>query len=170
MPTFRNDTRRVIDHWCLIQHPTEPVQKVLIRFDPGKLVKLKFWVPYAELGLTLVNANQPKCPNTILVSGTYDFAQNVERRFNIEPCDTYIVNIIVQKGGVMLYPGDTAGGVEITQDTDVPFHYRAVFDWEFAPYIRIKGMAAETRATVHAEVDRSATMMKKIGVRSVGGM
>ncbi|MBQ9526903.1 MAG: hypothetical protein IJR68_04765 [Fretibacterium sp.] len=156
MPTFRNDTQRMIDHECLIQSPTERPRKILIRFAPGETKKLTFWIPYQEKGLTLVDANDPKVPNTILVSGTFDFAPGVERRFNLERCDTYNINIIVQKGRLMLFPASANVGVEIAQEADIPYHYRAVFDWEHAPYIRVSGLDAGTRATVHAEVDRGS--------------
>lgn len=165
MPIFRNDTERMIDYECLVQSPTEEPKKILIRFDPGKEYALTFWVPHVPLGLTLVDANQPKVPLTVLLSGTFDFAKDVERRFNIERCDTYILNVIVQSGKVALYPAGTDIAVEIAQDTETPFYYRAVYDWEFAPFIRVKGLDAASKATVHAEVDRGATILRQLGIR-----
>ena len=163
MPTFRNDTKRYIDHWALTQAPTEEPRKMLIRFEPGETKELGFWLPHVKLGLTLVDADWPKVPDTILASGTFDFEPGVERQFNIESCDTYIVNVIVQQGRVMLFPGSSKTGVEIVQETEVPFHYRAVFDWEYAPYLRVTGLEAGTKATVHAEVDRSGMFRARGG-------
>ena len=165
MPTFKNNTTRIVDYECTVQSPTDGPKKILIRFDPGKEVALPFYVPHEKLGLTLVNANQPKVPPTVLLSGTFNFADNVERRFNIELCDTYILNVIVQKGKVALYAAGTDVPVEIAQDAESPYHYRAVYDWEFAPYIRVKGVGAASTATVHAEVDRGATLLKQLGLR-----
>ncbi|MBQ7262463.1 MAG: hypothetical protein IJR14_01970 [Synergistaceae bacterium] len=162
MPTFRNDGAQVVTHKMTIQSPTDPPRRGLIRFDPGAEVALPYWVPYKELGLTLVSED-PKVPDTILASGTFGFDAGMERKFDIEQCDTYIVNVIVQTGRVMLYPGSTKTGVEIVQDADVPFHYRGVYDWEHAPYLRLVGLDAGTRATVHAEVDRSALVLARGG-------
>lgn len=163
MPTFRNDTARWIDHWAVVQHPAEEPRKILVRFAPGEEKGLEFWLPHVKLGLTLVDPDWPKAPNTILTSGTYAFEPGVERKFDIAPCDTYIVNVIVQQGRLMLFPGSGNVGVEIVQSADVPFHYRAVFDWEYAPYLRATGLEAGTRATVHAEVDRAWTIHSRGG-------
>lgn len=166
MPTFKNDTKRYIDHWCTLQAPEGTPQRVLIRFAPGEERRLTFWVPHVRLGLTLVSANDPKTPDTILTSGTYAFEPGVERRFNIEMCDTYAVNIIVQKGRVMLFPADTRTGVEVRQDAEVPFHYRAVFDWEYAPFFRVVGMDEGTECTVHAEINRDYPAIPKGAIPS----
>lgn len=163
MPTFKNETPRYIDHWAMLQTPTGCPERVLIRFAPGEERALAFWVPYVALGLTVVDPDYPVVPNTILVSGTFDFAPGMERRFTIEPCDTYDANVIVQKGRVIVYPGSSTTGVEVNQNAEVPFHFKAVFDWEYAPYLRVVGLEPETRATVHAEVDRDYPTSARIG-------
>ena len=165
MPTFRNDTTHYIDHEALIQSPNDTPKKILLRFKPKEERKLPFWLPYLKLGLTLVDANYPPVPNTILISGSFNFDEGTERKFNIEPCDTYLVTIIVQKGKVAMYPANSATCVEIVENTEVPYHYRATYDWEYTPYLKVVGLEADTVATIHAEVDRDYLVHAKGGVR-----
>ena len=110
-------------------------------------------------------ADYPPVPNTILISGTFNFNNGTERKFDVEPCDTYIVNVIVQKGKVMMYTGNSNIGVEIVEDTDVPYHYKAVMDWEYSPYLKFIGLDDNTVATIHAEVDRDSPAALKSGGR-----
>ena len=149
MPTFKNNTERWKDVILRVDGG-----ELLIRFAPGEEKELTFWVPYQEKGLTLVDADNPKVPETILVSGTFDFDAGMERRFSVPPCDKYIVNVIVQTGSVKLYPGNANAGAELVQATDTPFRYKAVYQWDYAPYLRVAGVEAGTRATIHAEVER----------------
>ena len=165
MPTFKNETTHYIDHTAIIQSPTDEPQKILIRFKPNETRELSFWVPYQQLGLTLVNADYPAVPNTILVSGTFNFEEGTERRFNIEPCDTYRVNVIVQSGKIMMYTGSSPTAVEVSASSEVPYSYDATMDWEFAPYLRFVGREAGTSVTIHAEVEREGKA-KKAGVRT----
>lgn len=162
MPTFRNETKRYIDHVAFLQAPAGVPERVLVRFAPGEEKELPFWVPYAVLGLTLVDPDYPVVPDTVLVSGTFEFQPGIERRFNIEPCDTYTVSIIVQKGRIFVYPGSSKVPVEVVQEEEVPFHYKAVYDWEHAPYLRIVG-GEEARVTVHAEVNREYAVADRRG-------
>lgn len=166
MPTFKNNTSRYIDHEALIQNPTGQPKKILVRFKPDETRELAFWIPYQKLGLTLVSESYPPVPNTILVSGTFNFNQGTVRKFNIEPCDTYIVNVIVQKGKVIMYTGNSPTGVEIAEDANVPYHYKATLDWEYAPYLKLVGLLDDTTATIHAEVDRDYLVNAKAGGRS----
>lgn len=154
MPTFRNDTKRYIDHWCDVSTPMGTSDHILIRFAPGEKRALAFWLPYEMLGLTLVDAMFPPVPDTILISGTFKFGEGDERIFKLKPCDAYVLNVIVQSGAVKVYTGSSPTGVEVREDTATGFHYRAVLDWEFAPFIRIEGLTGGTEATVHAEIDR----------------
>lgn len=166
MPTFKNETTHYIDHEALIQTPSGEPKKILVRFKPNEERGLPFWLPYQKLGLTLINENYPVVPNTILISGNFNFNEGTERKFNIEPCDTYVVNIIVQQGKVKMYTGNSSVGVEIAENIDVPYHYKATFDWEYAPYLRIIGVEADTVATIHAEIDRDYLVNAKVGGRT----
>lgn len=154
MPTFRNDTERYIDHWCSVTTPIGTHDNILIRFAPNEERELTFWLPWKKLGLTLSDPHFPPVPDTILISGTFEFDDGTERKFDVKQCDAYILNVIVQKGRVKLYTGSSPTGVEIRQDADVPYHYRAVLDWEYAPFIVIEGLESGSEATVHAEIDR----------------
>ena len=167
MPTFKNNTSRAITHKAIIQSPEGVPKEVLIKFDPHEEKQLSYWLPYQKLGLTLTSENYPPVPNTILISGTFNFDEGTERKFNIDTCDTYVVNIIVQSGTVIMYPGSTVVGVEISGSVDVPYHYKAVLDWEYAPYLRLVGKEDGTVATVHAEVDRDYLVNAKMGVGRV---
>lgn len=118
MPTFKNNTSRYIDHEALIQNPTGEPKKILVRFQPDETRELPFWLPYQKLGLTLISADFPPVPNTILISGTFNFNNGTERKFDIEPCDTFIVNVIVQKGKVMMYTGNANIGVTANYGSD----------------------------------------------------
>ena len=57
-------------------------------------------------------------------------------------------------------------GLEISEEANVPYHYRATFDWEYAPYLRLVGKNDNTVATVHAEVDRDYLVNAKAGGRT----
>lgn len=166
MPTFKNNSDRYIDHNALIQTPSGEPKKILIRFKPGEERGFPFWVPYQKLGLELVNADYPAVPNTILISGTFNFDEGTERKYNIDSCDTYIVNIIVQSGKVMMYPGNSDVGVVVAENADVPYHYKATLDWEYAPYLKLVGLEADTTVTLHAEVDRDYLVNAKVGGRT----
>ena len=139
MPTFKNDTKHYIDY---------EAKNVLLRFEPNEERGLPFWIPYQKLGLTLVNADYPAVPNTILISGNFNFDNGTERKFNIEPCESYSIDISVQKGKIAMYPSNSAVSVEIEGD------YKATLDWGYAPYLRIKGLEAGTVAAIRAEVYR----------------
>ena len=166
MPTFKNDTRHYIDYEALVQYPNGEPKKILVRFEPGEERGFPFWIPYQKLGLTLINADYPVVPNTILISGNFNFDTGTERRFNIEHCDIYIVNVIVQSGKVAMYPGSSNRCVEIAENTEVPYHYKATFDWEYAPYLRFIGLEDDTVVTIHAEIDRDYLVNAKVGGRT----
>lgn len=166
MPTFKNETTHYIDYEALIQSPSGEPKKILVRFKPNEERGLPFWLPYQKLGLTLVNADYPAVPNTILISGNFNFDEGTERKFNIEPCDTYVVNVIVQKGRVVMYPGNSAVCVEIAENTEVPYHYKATLDWEYSPFLRLIGKENGTVVTVHAELDRDYLVNAKVGGRT----
>ena len=103
MPTYRNNTDLAINYE-----------------SKGKLYSFsdypaKFWVPYQELGLELVNADYPPVPDSIIISGTFRFDYQIERRFNIEHCESYRFKVSVQSGRVKLYAGQSRVGVEIVE-------------------------------------------------------
>ena len=162
MPTFRNDTEYYIDFDDFIIR-NERREHVIVRFKPGEERKLDYWLPYVQAGLTLVDANNPPVPETILISSTYDFTEGLERRFNIPPCDRYIVNIIVQSGAIKFFTGASANYQEVSEDADVPFRYRTVLEWEAAPYIRLLCDKGEAKVTLNAEVLRATIPAQRTG-------
>ena len=163
MPTFKNETEKPVYCEATVRESDGRARRMLIKIAPGKSMELSFWIPWQELGLTLESESYPPVPSTFLVSGTYDFSNGMTRKFDIEPCGAYTLNIIVQTGRVRLYLGGAGGSGEIAEDENEPFHYRAVLDWERAPYFRIEGMADNTRVTVHAEVHRGDMNANRIG-------
>ena len=159
MPTFRNNGKRTVFYNGKIQDPNGKTRDVLVFFDAGKEVGLLFWVPYEQLGLELVSADNPSVPNTVLLSGTFNFNKNTERKFTIEHCDRYILYIIIQNGAVKVYPGNSTIAAEVRANVENPFHYKIVYDWEFAPYLRVVGLEDGTKATIHAEVYREGNVV-----------
>lgn len=154
MPTFKNTGKTLIVYKGIIQEPNEKPKEVLVFFNAGEEVGLKFWVPYEELGLELVSEVSPPLPNTVLLSGTFSFDEGTERKFMIGHCDKYLLNVIVQSGALKVYPGSSKIGVEVREDMEVPYSYKVVYDWEYAPYLRVVGITDDTAATIHAEIYR----------------
>lgn len=154
MPTFKNNTDKAIMHTCKIQPPNGKTQEIIIIAEAGKELMLNFWIPYDRLGLELVSADYPPVPDTVLLSGTFKFDEGTERKYVIEPCDMYTVDVILQSGGLRIYAGSSLSGAEIRSDGEVPYRYHAKYDWEYAPYLRVVGIEDGTEATIHAEVIR----------------
>jgi len=149
MPTFKNETSHYIDY-----EQETGGKKNMLRFKPDEERALPFWLPYQQLGLTLISADYPAVPNTVLISGNFNFDEGTERKFNIEPCDDYALSIIVQSGKIALYHGNSPVSVEVAENIDVPYHYRAKLEWEYAPYLRVVGLENGTTATIHAEIEK----------------
>ena len=155
MPTFRNNGKQAVMYEGTVQYPNDKPRRLLVIIDAGTEKKLNFWIPYEELGLELVSEDNPPVPNTILLSGTFSFDEGTERKFQIGHCDRYELYVISQKGKVKVYQGSSDVGAEVRADTEIPFHYHVVYDWEYAPYLRVVGLEDETQITIHAEVYRS---------------
>ncbi|MBQ3399569.1 MAG: hypothetical protein IJG51_11825 [Synergistaceae bacterium] len=138
MPTFRNDGDRAIIY-------SEPNGKDIIIFDPGKNVQLVHWVPYQRLGLTLVSESYPPVPNTVLISGDFNFTAGMERRFEIEPCQMYTLDIYLVEGSVSVYLGSASTGKVISL---VDYHEK--IEWKNAPYLRVVGGASGAKVSIQA--------------------
>lgn len=154
MPTFKNNTDKAIIYRGIIRPPDREKREVIIIIDAGKEIELNFWIPYDRLGLQLVNENYPPVPDTLLLSGVFKFDAGTERKFTIEPCDMYTVDVILQSGGLKIYAGSSPTGAEIRSDGETPYRYRGEYDWEYAPYLRVTGLDDGTEAVIHAEVRR----------------
>ncbi len=151
MPTFRNDTDIWVDCWPTLWGPEGEKKEVLVRFQPGETRALRFWLPWQEKGLTLVDPDNPPVPMLTLTSGTYEFNLGDEREFQIPKCDRYVLDVIVHFGRVRLFAGNDAVGTEVAKRDIVPWSYRGFFDWERAPRLRMRAVEPHTRATLHAE-------------------
>lgn len=154
MPTFRNETSQAIMYKGTIQPPNGKKQDVLIVIEAGKELGINFWIPHERLGLTLVDENNPPVPNTVFVSGMFKFEEGTERKYSIEPCGMYLVDILVEKGSLKVYAGSSSSGIEMNASYEVPYRYRAKYDWEYAPYLRVVGLEDGTEALIHAEAVR----------------
>jgi hypothetical protein len=154
MPTFRNETTRPVNHNAIIRPPGGTVRNVIVTFPPGSEVPLNFWVPYAQLGLTLVDPAFPPAPENILASGTFPITAGAERLFNIAPCDGYTLDVIAQTGSVVLYIGTGSVGIPISAASPTAYRYRGVQDWEYAPAVKVVGAEAG-EFTLSAEVFRA---------------
>ena len=139
MPTFRNDGERAVIY-------TEPDGKNIIIFDPGKNVQLVHWIPYKRLGLTLVSESYPPVPDSVIISDVFKFSCGMERRFEIEPCKKYLLDIIPMEGNLRLYLGASEKGRVITAG------YSELLDWQNAPYIRVKSDEDGVSATIQASL------------------
>lgn len=157
MPTFKNGGQRVIAYDGIIQSPNDTARRVLVLFDAGMEKKLNFWVPYEQLGLELVDADNPPVSNTVLLSGTFKFDKGTERKFMLDHCDKYMLDIIMQGGRIKVYHGNNDIGAELSAQADISYRYHVINDWEFAPYLRVVGLEDETEATIHAEVYRTGS-------------
>ena len=135
MPTFKNETDKPIQYF---------MDGKIIIFDPGKETALDFWVPYSQLGLTLVDAEYPPVPDSVLISGTFKFAKGMKRIFNISPCNAYALHMDVKSGGVMVYLGTSKNGVSVDGS------YTVTLNWPKVPFIRVEGLADATVAEIQA--------------------
>lgn len=139
---------------CKIQPPDGKRHELIIIAEPKEELMLNFWIPYEKLGLELVDADNPPVPDTVLLSGTFSFDEGTSRKFSIEPCDMYTVDVILQSGGLKIYSGSSNSYAEIRSDGTIPYRYKAKYDWEYAPYLRFVGIEDSTEATIHAEMLR----------------
>ena len=137
MPTYRNNTDLAINY----EHKGH-----LYSFPPHKDYPANFWLPYQGLGLELVSADYPPVPDSILISGTFRFDYQIERRFNIEHCIKYRLKLSMEQGTVRLYTGSSRVAVEVTDSYDV------TLDWDRAPYFRLIGAGGENIVRVDAEM------------------
>ena len=136
MPTYRNNTNNAISYTS---------NGKLYTFPPHKDYAAKFWLPYQELGLELINADYPPVPEKFFISGEFKFNYGIERKFNIGICEKYSLLISMEAGKVKLYTGNSRSGVEIAGD------YATQLEWQYAPYIRLVGLQNGTIAHVRAE-------------------
>lgn len=130
MPTFRNDGERAVIY-------NSPNGKDIIIFDPGKNVQLIHWIPYKKLGLELVSDSYPPVPDTVLISGNFKFTQGMERRFEIEPCKKYTLDIYPVEGSVNLIMGSSKNRKYLSTSSE----YHAEIEWQYAPFLIISGGA-----------------------------
>ena len=136
MPTFRNNGDVAINYTR---------DGNLYSFPPNKNYLCNFWVPYQELGLELVNADYPPVPDSIMLSGTFRFDYEIERRFNFDHCKKYKLKLSVEQGTVKLYAGRSKVGVEINGD------YETVLSWDRAPFVRVIGIDGLNVVRIDAE-------------------
>ncbi len=138
MPTFRNDGERAVIY-------NEPDGKNIIIFDPNKNVQLVHWIPYKRLGLTLVSESYPPVPDSVLISGDFKFTAGMERKFEIEPCQKYQLDIYPVEGTLMVYLGASLKGRLVAT-----VGYHEIIEWKNAPYIRVEGGSNGGSASIQA--------------------
>jgi hypothetical protein len=153
VPTFRNDTNSPITYNAIVHPPGGGVRKVIITIYPEEEKALDFWVPHVKLGLTLVSDTFPPVPESILANGTFAITAGAERKFEIAPCDSYYLDVIAQTGSVVVYIGNANQGVSVSATSPTAYRYHGVQDWEYAPAIKIVGVA-DGSFTLSAEVYR----------------
>ena len=135
MPTFKNETDKPIQYF---------MDGKIVIFDHGKETALDFWVPYSQLGLTLVDAEYPPVPDSVLISGKFKFRKGMKRIFDINPCNAYSLHLEVREGEVMIYPGTSKNGITVSGS------YTTTLNWSKAPFIRAEGLADDTVVEIQA--------------------
>jgi hypothetical protein len=153
MPTFKNNTNRLVEYTAWVRGVSFEPRKLLVSFPAGEEKALSFWVPHVQLGLSLVDANFPPVPNEILANGTFPLTAEATRTFQIAPCDRYSVDLIAQSGRFALFLGSGSLGVEVSATHPTAFRYAGVLDWEHAPHISVVGVE-DGEFTLSAEVWR----------------
>lgn len=139
MPTFKNETNKPIQHF---------MDGKIVIFDPNKETALDFWVPYSQLGLTLVSAEYPPVPESVLISGKFKFSKGMKRIFEINSCNAYSLHLEVREGEAMLYLGTSKNGIAVSGS------YTTTLNWSRVPFIRAEGLADNTTVEIQAvEVD-----------------
>ena len=136
LPTFKNNTDSPK------YYETQGKQYY---FPPKQETGFDIWIPYAQLGLELVNADYPPVHEKLLISGEFNFSKGLKRKFNITHCDKYKAEIKVLKGSVRLYAGNSRVGVVITNS------YNTEFQWSYAPYLTVLGLDDENSIQITAE-------------------
>mgnify|MGYP006872975110 FL=1 len=114
-------------------------------FPPKQEVGVNIWIPYAQLGLELVNAEYPPVHEKLLISGEFNFSNGLKRKFNIVHCEKYKVEIKVLNGSIRLYAGNSRVGVVVSNS------YNSVYQWSYAPYLSVLGLVDETSIQMTAE-------------------
>ena len=119
MPTFKNTNDKPIYY---------EVHGKQYCFEPNKEYALDIWIPYGNLGLELIDENYPAVREDVLVSSSFRFSNGLVRRFNIEPCESYEVDIEVKKGAAKLSFGTSKTLIDLTDK------FISKKTWSYAPY------------------------------------
>lgn len=137
MPTYKNNSEQLINY--------ETGGKIY-SFPANKETGTNICVPYKELGLELIDENYPPVKSKVLISGTFKFSAGMERKINIPHCNKYRIKVSVKSGRLKQYLGSSGIGIELTGDNE------NVYEWGYAPYIRLLGLETGTEASVYGEL------------------
>ena len=137
MPTYKNNSDSAINY---------SMGGKIYSFPAGKSTGISIWIPYRELGLELEDENYPPVQSKILAGGAFKFGVGTERKINIPHCEKYELKVKVERGRLMRYVGNSPVGEEQTGES------RSILSWEYAPYVKFRGLEADTEAKVYAEV------------------
>ena len=136
MPTFKNTTNKPIEYIT--------AEKNILIIDPNEIKELEYWIPYQQLGLELLNESYPPVPSEILLNGTFKFMAGMTRKYDIEPCEKYVLSMSIKGTPVLLYLGGSKNAIHITDE------YSDIFTWEYAPFIRVQAPSGDSYIQISA--------------------
>ena len=85
-------------------------------------------------------------PDSVIVSGKFKFFDGMERKFEIDPCKTYELDITPQEGTLILKLGASEKSRVIRE------RYQAAIEWSNAPYIRVSSENNGVCGIIQAEI------------------
>ena len=135
MPTYKNNTNRRITFQ----------DKQRIHWQPGDVHSLHFFVPYKDLGLTLVDDKPYVLRNPTRGFGYTEFIVPVGGQvvYDIPYSETIELSVFAPKGLVLMYPGDCTEPFAVDEDV---FHVSR-YPWDMVAYLtfELDGDAEEDR-------------------------
>jgi hypothetical protein len=132
LPTYRNDTRSRI---------TFP-DKAYMHWEPGEEKALVFFVPHADLGLTMVSDEPWVLRGKGRGFGYTEMniapgAATDERRWHLPYCETVEVSVYVLSGHVRMFVGDS----DVPIVVDDKNNHVARYPWDMSAYLTFESDA-----------------------------
>lgn len=126
MPTYRNDTSNRITFQ----------DKNRLHWQPGEVHQLHFFIPYDDLGLTLIDEQPYVLRNPTRGFGYTEFLVNPGEPvvYKIPYSETIELSIFAPKGLVKVYPGDCLEPFAVDKDI---FHVSR-YPWDMISHLTLE--------------------------------
>ena len=150
MPTYQNDTQSRITHQ----------DKLYMVWKPGEIKALPFFVPYEQLGLTLID-EQPYVRRDSSVYDYNEFEVQVGQKlvYNIPYHETFELSLAIISGEVEMYIGDG----DVPTIIDELHDHVSTYAWDKTAYLTFVGTGTAT-AQIKVKVEaKTWTDAKKRG-------